>query len=322
VLKERVKIMLAKVLSAALAGVEAVPVDVECDVSDGVPSFDTIGLPELSVREARVRVRSAIRHSDLPFPKSHVTLNLAPADLRKDGTAFDLPVALAVLLADGNLPPGCLDGWLVVGELSLTGCIRAVPGILAVAELARTMGLKGIICPIGNVIEAQAIDGIEVRAATALGDVVRLLRANEPWPVSPDVLVSSLSPRMSLDWSDVRGHALAKRALEVAATGGHNALLVGVPGTGKGVPRGARPSRVPADQGTSHNNKSPGRERFTASETITMLRDDGWREVRQTGSHRIFRHAARPGTVAVPDHGSRTLATGTACSILRSAGLR
>ena len=224
--------MLAKVLSAALAGVDARPVEVECDVSGGFPSFDTVGLPELSVREARVRVRSAIRHAELPFPKTRVIVNLAPADLRKEGTCYDLPVALAVLAASGVLPHEALQDWVVIGELALTGSVRSVPGVLAVAEMARNLGLRGILCPAGNACEAQAVGGIEVRPCVDLGEVVELLRGGRDWPAVPEAAAQP-ALRTSICWSDVRGHALAKRALEVAAAGGHNVVLVGTPGTGK-----------------------------------------------------------------------------------------
>jgi magnesium chelatase family protein len=224
--------MLARVATAAVVGVEARLVDVECDVAAGVPSFDTVGLAELAVREARVRVRSAIRQSQLPFPAARVTVNLAPADLRKDGTSFDLPVALALLAADGRLPQAALDGWLVIGELSLTGTLRPICGVLAVAALARQLGLRGVICPSDNAAEAAAAGDIAVCAADTLATVVACLRGEADWPAVAKWLAAPAS-QTALCWSDVRGHAQAKRALEVAAAGNHNVVLSGSPGTGK-----------------------------------------------------------------------------------------
>lgn len=224
--------MLAKVLSAAVVGVDAQPVDVECDVTMGFPSFDTVGLAELTVREARVRVRSAIRHSSLRFPTARVVVNLAPADLRKDGTSFDLPVALAVLAADGTIPMQSLEGWVVLGELSLTGAVRPICGVLAVAEMVQRLGLRGILCPVDNFAEARAVPSVDVRVATNLGEVVAALRGDSAWPAAPEVSAWQ-PPRAGLCWSDVRGHTVAKRALEIAAAGGHNVVMVGTPGTGK-----------------------------------------------------------------------------------------
>lgn len=224
--------MLAKVSSAAVVGVQARHVDVECDVGGGLPSFDTVGLAELAVREARVRVRSAIRHTQLPFPDGRVTINMAPADLRKDGTSFDLAMALAILCGHGTIEPAALHGWLVVGELSLTGAVRPVCGVLAVAELAAQAGMHGVVCALDNAREAACVAGVQVRSAGNLAELVDGLRGRAPWPELP-AAAPALPQRRGLCWSDVRGHAQAKRALEVAAAGGHNAVLCGTPGTGK-----------------------------------------------------------------------------------------
>lgn len=238
--------MQSRIWSAALVGVDARPVEVECEVSGTVPSFDTVGLAELAVREARVRVRSAIRACGLRFPNLRVTVNLAPADLRKDGTSFDLPVALALLAADKQLPNDCLAGFVVVGELSLSGSLRPVCGVLAVAELARTLGLRGVICPTDNAPEALAGGGIEVCSADTLLEVVDRLRGSASWPTPVARSLPDAGSRLGLCWSDVRGHVEAKRALEVAAAGGHNAVLSGAPGTGKTMLARRLPTILPA----------------------------------------------------------------------------
>ena len=223
--------MLSRVTSASVIGVQAQPVAVEVMLVAGAGGFDTVGLPELSVREARVRVRAAIRESGLPFPRRSITVNLAPADLRKDGTYFDLPVALGILHASGDLAEGSLDGWVAAGELSLSGEIRPVRGMLAVAEMAQQQGSRGVICALENAAEVAAVQGIQVRAAATLNAVVKGLMEDD-WPA---IATARCTPavRTDLCWSDVRGQAHAKRALEVAAAGGHNVVMSGSPGCGK-----------------------------------------------------------------------------------------
>jgi magnesium chelatase family protein len=237
--------MWAKVLGAAVVGVDGQVVEVECDISPGLPAFDTVGLAELAVREARVRVRSAIRMAGLAFPRTRVTVNLAPADLRKDGTSFDLPVALALLTAYGTLTTEQTQGWMALAELSLGGDLRPVTGVLPVAELCKARGLRGLLCAPDNAAEALAVGGVDVRVASTLAELVACLRGQSPWPALPEP--AAPPPQLHrLCWSDVRGHAQAKRALEVAAAGGHNAVLVGTPGCGKTMLARRLPTILPA----------------------------------------------------------------------------
>jgi magnesium chelatase family protein len=227
--------MLACVRSAAVFGIDASMVQVEVDVSLGLPTFQMVGLPDASVRESRDRVRAAIRNSGFEFPIRRITVNLAPADLRKGGSAFDLPIALGVLAAAGHIARRDIDDPLVLGELSLDGGIQAARGVLPIAAAARRHRYRGLLLPYPNSAEAAVVDGLELYPVRSLADAIAALndpvqfRATAPAPPSP----TTAAPPHDVDFSDVQGQALARRALEIAAAGGHNLLLIGPPGAGK-----------------------------------------------------------------------------------------
>src|SRR3954452_19645094 len=233
--------MLASLRTAAVFGVDACPVHVEVDVGFGFPSFTMVGLPDASVRESRDRVRSAIRNSGFEFPPHRITVNLAPADVRKAGASFDLPIALGILAASGIVERRLIADFVLLGELSLDGSIHATRGVLPIAVAARRDGLSGLLLPSGNASEAAIVAGLEIVGVSSLADAVRALndpagfRANPPaYPAHPaHPAHPALPAHPAPDLSDVRGQLLPRRALEVAAAGGHNLLLVGPPGAGK-----------------------------------------------------------------------------------------
>ncbi|MDQ3877213.1 MAG: ATP-binding protein, partial [Actinomycetota bacterium] len=223
--------MLARTESVALIGIEARPIEVEVNVGTGVPAFRVVGLPTKSIQEAEQRTRSALETSSERWPPHRIVANLAPASVRKEGTHFDLPIALGVLIGDGRIEQEAVDDWIVVGELGLNGSVRPVPGVLSAALCCRRLGRRGIVCPLKSAPEAALVSDIEVVGVETIQQCIDFFRKRwEPPIVQP----ARPDPHLSKeDMSEVKGQAVAKRGATIAAAGGHNLLFCGPPGAGK-----------------------------------------------------------------------------------------
>ena len=226
--------MFANVYGETTCGIDGVKINVEVDVANGLPAFDIVGLPTMSVREARERVKSALRNSDYPFPMTHITVNLAPADLKKEGSGLDLPIAIGILVSAKFIEQQMTEGKIFVGELSLDGALRKVNGVLSMIMEAKRSGFKEIYIPQENAAEGKLVTGIDVYTPQNLKELVKHLQGSvKLTPLPKENILQNLERAYDVDFADVKGQPVARRALEIAAAGGHSILLMGAPGCGK-----------------------------------------------------------------------------------------
>jgi len=296
--------MLAKVSSASLVGIEAYVVDVEVDISLGLPAFVTVGLPDATVRESKERVRAALKNCGYEFPSRKITINLAPADRRKEGSAFDLPISLGLLAHSGFFPLERISDYLFMGELALDGQLKPVKGVLSSAVVAQKKGFKGIVIPKENEKEAALVPGLNIYGMENMVEVVEFLRV--PEDITPShYSLKELLPQQNyqLDFQEVRGQLHVKRALEVAAAGSHNILLIGPPGAGKTMLARRLPTILP---GMSFEEMIEVTQIYSAS---GLLREKGALVERPfRAPHHTISRAGMIGGGVIPKPGEVSLA--------------